>query len=54
MWTVSFTHRLVGLLLTCVLRRSARVGAHLHVHGIDDVKEIFDHSDALQGGVVLG
>lgn len=48
-----FTHRLIGFLLACVLGRPAGVGPHLHVHGIDDVKEVLHHSYPLQGGVFL-
>ncbi len=51
---VGYTHRFVGLLLACVFGCSAGVSAHLHMHGIDDVKEVFYHSYTLQGGVVLG
>lgn len=51
---VGFTHRFVGLLLACMFGCSARVGTHLHMHGIDNVKEVFDHGYTLQGGVVLG
>lgn len=53
-YLVVFTHRFVGLLLACMFGCSARVGTHLHMHGIDDVKEVFNHSYTLQGGVVLG
>lgn len=51
---VGFTHRFVGLLLARMFGRSSRVGAHLHMHGIDDVEEIFHHGYTLQGRVVLG
>lgn len=49
-----FSHRFVGLLLACMFGCSARVSTHLHMHGIDDVKEVFDHCYTFQGGVVLG
>lgn len=49
-----FTHRFVGFLLPGVFGRSAWIGAHLHMHGVDDVEEVFHHSHALQGRVVLG
>ena len=53
-YLVGFTHRFVGLLLACMLGRSPGVGAHLHMHGVDDVEEVFHHSYTLQRGVVLG
>lgn len=51
---VVFTHRFVGLLLACMFGCSAGIGAHLHMHGVDYVKEVFNHGYALQGGVLLG
>lgn len=53
-YQVGFTHRFVCLLLACMLGCSPGVGAHLHMHGIDDVEEVFHHSYTLQRGVVLG
>lgn len=49
----TLTYRLVGLFLACVLGGSAGVGSHLHVHGVDDVKEVLHHGHALQRGVFL-
>lgn len=44
-------HSFVGLLLAGVLRCFAGVAADLHVHGVDDVKEVLHHRHALQGRV---
>lgn len=51
-WQDSYSF--VGLLLAGMFRGFAGVRAHLHVHGIDDVEEIFHHRHALQGRVHPG
>lgn len=48
------TYRFVGLFLACVFGCSAGVSSHLHVHGVDDVKEVLHHSYSLQRRVFLG
>lgn len=47
-------HRFVGLLLACMFWGSSRIGPHLHMHGIDDVKEVLHHCHSLQGAVLRG
>lgn len=42
------SHRSVGFLLPSVLGGFAWLRRALHVHRVDDVKEIFHHSDPLQ------
>lgn len=42
------SHRTVGLLLPGVLGGFAWLRGALHMHRVDDVKEIFHHSDPLQ------
>lgn len=54
MLEIGLTYRFVGLLLAGMFRRSTRIGAHLHMHGIDDVEEILHYCNALQGRAVLG
>lgn len=52
-YVAEFPHRFIGLLLACMLGCSAGVGAHLYMHGVDDVEEVFYHSHSLQGWVFL-
>lgn len=51
--SVRRAHSFVGLFLAGVLWRLPRVSAGLHVHGIDDVKEVLHHRHALQRRVTV-
>lgn len=54
MSTWGTSYRLVGFLLAGVFGGFSRVGASLHVHGIDDVEEVLHHRHPLQGWVHAG
>ncbi len=49
---LAFLHRFIRFLLSGVFGCFDRVGADLHVHGIDDVIEVLHHSDPLERGVL--